>query len=178
MSDTVISTLALIIHVAIKLSWKNMKFSTVSIYTALFIAQIRAKKLNQPSVEIVVDPSSNNIGIDIHIDFAAPRSNLNSTSSWVRGDPSVVVYNSTAFNQTMACTASHQNGHTTAHETPMVPLPVTTQGFFPNFTSSPSASARFQSPSLLDLAAFSGGVSAGGPSGFLTIVAIALIVGV
>jgi hypothetical protein len=155
-----------------------MKLFPISISAALFIGQVRAKKLSQPSVEIVVDPSSNNLGIDIHIEFAAPQSDLNSTAGYIKSNASVVPYNRTAFNQTIAYATSYHDGHTTIHQTPTSPLVVTTQGFFPNSTSFPTSTVRFQSPSLMDLTAFSGSTSVERASGFLIAIAVVSLVGV
>jgi hypothetical protein len=59
-----------------------MKFLSILIYTAFLIEQGCAKKLCQPSVEVVVNQSSNNIGINTHIELSAPQSDLNSTIAY------------------------------------------------------------------------------------------------
>lgn len=144
-----------------------MNFFTSSVYIALLVGKVYAKKPNQPSIEVVIDPTTNNIEIDIHVELAALQSDYAQNNT-----------NSTTFNQTMTNSACHNERLTTAYETPTLPIVVTTKGFFLNSTSFPTATARFPSPSLIDLAAFSSGASARGPLAFSIVIAIASIIAV
>lgn len=149
-----------------------MRFSSTAVYTILATGQAYAMNSNESSVEVVVSPYSNGVEIDIRIEFAASQSDFNSTDSVSSTIPSV---KSTVLIATAIHTACGSGGYPTTQSTPKPSLAATTQGFFLNSTGSPTATGRFQSPSLIDLAAFSAGSSITAPPTFLGVVVVATV---
>lgn len=152
----------------------NMKFLTTVFFATLTLRRVGATDASQPGVEVSVHPSHDNIEINIQIELDSLLSNNKSTFinasntlNSLRPDSSTLLAGPT----TRAPCASGSHMH--AHNASSLPITAATQGLFLNTTGTPTATGRLQTPSLIDLAAFSGGSSAGGQPALSVVVAVA-----
>lgn len=153
-----------------------MRFLPIAVYTTCIAGKAYATTSKQPNVEVVVKPSSDGIKINILVELAILQSDLNSTAGVVQDSAGMVsLLNSTALVTTLTHAVCASDGHATTHGTPTPSSTATAKGFFLNSTSSPAATGHFQSPSLIDLAAFSGGASTRGQPIFLGVVVVATV---
>jgi hypothetical protein len=152
----------------------NMKLQLTAIYIFSIIARVFAANSSQPSVEVIVTPYSSGVKIDVHVELAYSQSDSNSNSSASASSITPSANGATKIvNVTHTACGSH--GHPTTHSTLKLPPAVTTQGFFLNSTGSPAATRRLQSPSLIDLTAFSAASSREGQPVVLSVVVIATV---
>jgi hypothetical protein len=150
----------------------NMKLQLTAIYIFSIIARVFAANSSQPSVEVIVTPYSSGVKIDVHVELAYSQSDSNSSASASSIVPSA---NGATNIANVTHTACGSHGHPTTHSTLKLPPAVTTQGFFLNSTGSPAATGRSQSPSLIDLTAFSAASSREGQPVVLSVVVIATV---
>ena len=155
-----------------------MRLLSTAVYSILTMMPVSALNASFPSenVEVVVNPSSDGVHIDIHIELAVSKGNFNSTGSVIEDMSSTTSpTNSTALSTAATHVTCSSNGHAMTQGSPIASSAVTTQGFFLNSTGSPAATGRFQSPSLIDLAAFSGGGSTKGQPAFSSVLLVAAV---
>lgn len=152
---------------------KEMKFLTTVLFATLTLERAWATDASNPGVEVSVHPSRDSIDMNIQVGLKSLTTkstvaSTNNTLSAFRLD------NITLFARPMthAPCASGSHAHT---RTSLLPITAVTQGFFLNTTNTPIATGRFQTPSLIDLASFSGDSSARGQPALSIMLAVATI---
>lgn len=150
----------------------SMRIVLAAICICLKMQRARAEWSNQTRLGVIISPHTDGVEIDIQFGDVPSQSDFNMTYSVPATAKPTNENAGTALFVAHTLCSSGTNWQTNST---LMSLPAsTTQGFFPNSTQSPAGTGRFQTPSRIDLTAFSGSPVREHPV-YLSVVVVAMV---